>query len=152
MDWPQDTYISRRELGKFLVLTSFAFVVGQAWIWIKGWFGRAPKWPVTKIGRVSEISVGETLLFHYPDKLHPRLLVRASEHELLAYDQKCTHLSCPVIAEVDKSIFYCPCHHGTFDLKTGRVISGPPPRPLPKVKLRVQGDEIFAVGVEDRMS
>ena len=32
IDWPQDEFVERREFTKFLVLTSFAFVIGQAWI------------------------------------------------------------------------------------------------------------------------
>src|SRR5947207_5852148 len=32
IDWPQDQYVARRDFAKFLVLTSGAFAVGQAWI------------------------------------------------------------------------------------------------------------------------
>jgi len=32
IDWEQDEYVSRRELVKFMVLTSAAFAVGQAWL------------------------------------------------------------------------------------------------------------------------
>ena len=32
VDWSQDDYVSRRDLVKFLVLTSGAFVAGQGWI------------------------------------------------------------------------------------------------------------------------
>jgi Rieske Fe-S protein len=45
---------------------------------------------------------------------------------------------------------YCPCHEGTFDLATGRPVAGPPRRPLPRVRLEVRGDEIFASGLELR--
>ena len=30
---------------------------------------------------------------------------------------------------------YCPCHEGEFDIRTGEVTGGPPPRALPKVLL-----------------
>ena len=32
IDWPQDELVARRDFTKFLVLTSFAFAVGQVWI------------------------------------------------------------------------------------------------------------------------
>ena len=32
VDWPQDQFVARRDFAKFLVLTSFAFTVGQLWI------------------------------------------------------------------------------------------------------------------------
>ena len=38
VDWPQDQYVGRREFTKFMVLTSFAFVVGQICIGIGNWF------------------------------------------------------------------------------------------------------------------
>jgi Rieske Fe-S protein len=37
-----------------------------------------------------------------------------------------------------------------FDLRTGRQLAGPPPRPLPRIALEIRGDEIFATGVEVR--
>jgi hypothetical protein len=32
VDWPQDTYVARRDFAKFMVLTSAAFTIGQLWI------------------------------------------------------------------------------------------------------------------------
>jgi Rieske Fe-S protein len=37
----------------------------------------------------------------------------------------------------------CPCHNGWFDVKTGEVLQGPPPRPLKKLVVTLQGDDIF---------
>ena len=42
IDWAEDEYVSRRELVKFIVLTSAAFTVGQFWIVIKSAFGQRP--------------------------------------------------------------------------------------------------------------
>lgn len=51
---------------------------------------------------------------------------------------KCTHLACNVIWREEAGIFQCPCHSGRFD-EQGRVIGGPPTRPL--VRLDHQVDE-----------
>jgi Rieske Fe-S protein len=69
---------------------------------------------------------------------------------LFAYSQKCTHLSCAVIPRVNEGIIWCPCHEGVFDLASGRPIAGPPRRPLTRILLRVQGGDVYAVGVEER--
>jgi Rieske Fe-S protein len=54
------------------------------------------------------------------------------------------------VPRIDMGVLHCPCHEGYFDLRTGRNIAGPPPRPLPKIALESRGDEIWAVGVETR--
>jgi Rieske Fe-S protein len=69
---------------------------------------------------------------------------------LLAYSQSCTHLSCAVVPRLTEGVLHCPCHDGYFDLKTGRNIAGPPPRPLPRIELDVDGDDVYAVGVDRR--
>jgi len=54
----------------------------------------------------------------------------------------CTHLGCRVRWINDRQQFYCPCHNGVFD-KQGNVLSGPPPRPLDRYELKVDGEQIF---------
>jgi nitrite reductase/ring-hydroxylating ferredoxin subunit len=152
VDWPQDQYVARREFTKFLVLTSFAFVVGQVWVLAKLWLDRRRRPGRVEIARASEIPPGGFRVFHYPGPTDPRILVRLPDGTFVAYAQGCTHLSCPVIPEVSKGLFHCPCHSGSFDLATGRVLAGPPRRPLPVVRLEIVGDHVFAVGVEGKTS
>ena len=152
IDVPQDQYVARREFTKFLVLTSFAFVAGQAWILAKSLLGGGARLPETPIARLDELPIGGHLLFDYPAPGEPRLLVRLGAREFVAYDQRCTHLSCPVLPQVDRSRLHCPCHQGNFDLATGRPLSGPPRRPLPRVELEVRDRTVWAVGVTERTS
>ncbi len=136
---------------KFLVLTSGAFVVGQLWIGIDSLLRRGRGSPPAKrIASLTDVAVGSTMRFHYPTEKDPCLLVRPDEQTLLAYSQKCTHLACAVQPRVEEGKFHCPCHNGWFDMKTGRVLAGPPTRPLPRVKLEVRQDAIYATGVELR--
>ena len=72
------------------------------------------------------------------------------EETFVAYEQQCTHLTCPVIPEVEKGELHCPCHDGIFDLLTGRPLAGPPQRPLARVTLTVRNGQIFATGMERR--
>jgi len=151
IDWPQDHYVARRDFAKFMVLTSLAFAVGQVWIGVQNiWRRRRGALPMRKIASLSSLPVGGTLVFQYPGPHDDCILIRRSPDTLLAYSQKCTHLSCAVIPRVEQGVIRCPCHEGLFDLDTGRNIAGPPRRPLPRVELSIRGDDVYATGVKWR--
>ena len=59
------------------------------------------------------------------------LVLRDHEQKYRALSAKCTHEGCTVQYVPGESVIWCACHNGRFDLD-GRVISGPPPRPLPQ--------------------
>jgi Rieske Fe-S protein len=150
IDLAQDEYVSRRELVKFIVLTSAALTVGQFWIVLKSTFRRQPvRSAGERIASVDELSVGGAKTFTYPDGSTPRLLVRTGATTFVAYDQQCTHLLCPVVPAVEVGRLHCPCHNGWFDLHTGRPLAGPPQRALPKVMLEVREGIVYATGVEE---
>jgi nitrite reductase/ring-hydroxylating ferredoxin subunit len=150
IDWTQDEYVSRRELVKFIVLTSAAMVIGQFWIVLKSAF-RRPAAPshALPIARVDEVPIGGAKTFTYPEGSTPRLLVRTGAAAFVAYDQQCTHLLCPVVPAVDIGRLHCPCHNGWFDLETGRPVAGPPQRALPRILVEVRDGSVYATGVEE---
>ena len=39
--------------------------------------------------------------------------------------------------------FLCPCHRGQFDVKTGAVLAGPPPRPLDELAVEIRDSAVF---------
>lgn len=148
IDWPRDHHVARREFSKFLVLTSGAFVVGQGWIAAKSLVRhRRPAPPRVRIASAHDLAPGAAMMFAYPGAHDECLLIRLPDGALVAYSQKCTHLSCAVVPEVEKGILRCPCHEGIFELASGRNIAGPPPRPLPRIEIEVEGDDVYAVGV-----
>ena len=151
IDWPQDLYVERRDFLKFMVLTSGAFTAGQFWIAAQNWYRRRQgRLPIVRIASVDDLAVGGALAFTYPDEHAPCLLVRVSSSEFVAFSQTCTHLSCAVIPRPDENSFYCPCHEGRFDLRTGVPTAGPPQRPLTRIVLEMRGRDIFAVAAEER--
>ena len=151
IDWPEDHHVARRDFAKFLVLTSGAFVAGQAWIAAQSLIRhRGPPPERKRIASLSALPPGTALMFDYPGHHDPCLLVRMNDGELVAYSQKCTHLACAVVPRIDEGVLHCPCHAGYFDLATGRNIAGPPPRPLPRIELAVEGDDVYAVAVHAR--
>jgi Rieske Fe-S protein len=151
IDWPQDHYVARRDFTKFLVLTSLAFAVGQLWIAAQNvWRRRRGQPEIRKIAQLSAVPVGGVVTFDYPGEHDACILLRPQADVLVAYGQKCTHLSCAVVPRVEDGIIFCPCHEGRFDLRSGDPIAGPPPRALPRVTLKLNGDDVYATGVQLR--
>lgn len=74
------------------------------------------------------------------------------------YNGHCPHLACSYGFDQDKGIFHCPCHHGLFDLKTGAVLGGPPPRPLDSLDTKVENGILYAsyqefrAGISDKIA
>jgi cytochrome b6-f complex iron-sulfur subunit len=71
----------------------------------------------------------------------PAIVINRRGKGLIAFSRICTHLGCLVDFDRTEGRLICPCHGGTFDFE-GNVLSGPPPKPLPELPLRVEGDSI----------
>lgn len=67
---------------------------------------------------------------------------RVKEDEVIAISAGCTHLGCIVTWDGDQKIFKCPCHDGRYDTE-GRVIAGPPPKPLRRHKTKIEDGRIL---------
>jgi len=70
-----------------------------------------------------------------------KVVVFEAGGELRALDAKCTHEGCTVQFVPGDSLIWCACHNGKFDLD-GRVLSGPPPRPLVKWIASREGNDV----------
>lgn len=148
VDWESDNYVTRREMVKFLALGSLTIAGANAVIAGIPHVVKASEMPKTKVALASSIPVGGSALFSYPTAEDPCILVRQANGNLVAYSQVCTHLSCAVVHKEDDNSLFCPCHHGYFSVEEGKPYAGPPSRPLPRIRLEQEGNEIFAVGVE----
>ena len=113
-------------------------------------------YPKVRIANSKDVPLNESVLFEYPHKDRPAVLIHLADG-FVAYDSLCTHLGCqvhynkiPVLGwENSPQEIFCPCHGGVFDPKTGSVLGGPPPKPLPKVRLDIdEGGDIYANGYE----
>ena len=151
IDSAEDNYVARRDFAKFLVLTSGAFVAGQGLIAAQSLLraGRAAPHRM-RVGSLRALSPGTATTFNFPGPHDACLLLRTPAGTLLAYSQKCTHLSCAVVPRMAEGVLHCPCHNGYFEAAGGRPIAGPPRRPLPLVTLEVQDGAVYATGFELR--
>lgn len=68
-----------------------------------------------------------------------------------AYNARCTHLGCGFVYDKDANNFLCPCHQGRFDIKTGAVLAGPPPRPLDELEVEIRDSAVFVKYKEYRL-
>ena len=148
-DRDEEGQVTRREFCNFLFLTSGALFLAAA-----GFAGKSvydsrfePVYSPLKVEGAMELQPGSSLNFRYPTEADSAILVRTSDGNYYAYGQKCTHLSCPVYYDKGSAHLECPCHEGGFDVRTGNVLYGPPPRPLDQIELEVrEGGEVWAIG------
>lgn len=148
-DRDEESQVTRREFCNFLFLTSSALFAGAA-----GFAGKAvydasvhKEFTPMRIEGAKELAPGNALNFTYPNEHDSAILIRTNDGEYHAYGQKCTHLTCPVYYAKEANRLECPCHEGGFDVKTGNVLYGPPPRPLDRVEIEIRaGGEVWAIG------
>jgi cytochrome b6-f complex iron-sulfur subunit len=96
------------------------------------------------IGATKDLPVGQAKVLPVNDK--PAIVVNTAQGGIKAFSAICTHLGCVVEWNQSKQIIQCPCHDGRFNPTTGAVISGPPPAPLPPVRVAIENDQIYAGG------
>ena len=146
----EDSYVTRREFTKFLGLTSVAFLLGTlattGRTLAKRLLGQPS--PSVAVAGVGELPVGGYKLFKYR-KSDPGILLRLSEDKFVAFDQRCTHLSCPVIFDAAASQLVCPCHAGYFSAEDGRPLAGPPKRALARLEVTTQNAQVYVRRVEE---
>lgn len=147
----EDSYVTRREFTKFLGLTSLAFLLGTfatlGRTLMKRLSGEKPEG--VAVAGLAEVPIGGYKLFRYPTENDPCILLRLSEEQFVAFGQRCTHLSCPVIFEAAKKQLVCPCHEGFFSAEDGRVLAGPPKRGLPRLSVVTQDARVWVRGAEE---
>lgn len=145
-----DARRSRREFMKLLTLVSGVFSLGNIGLVVRSMRaklgGRAPGPSLRmEIPGAADLRIGASLGFTMPDEV-PGLLVRLASGALVAYDRRCTHLSCPVLWNEREGRIDCPCHRGMFDPATGEPLAGPPERPLVRVALEIRDARVWATG------
>ena len=140
--------VTRREFARYLVAGAGVMAVGNvglaAWTQLRRINTGEPR----EIIALDEVAIGEPYLFRYPEDVDPAVLLRLGDRDVVAFSQKCTHLGCVVYYEAEEDRWHCPCHEGNFEVRTGAVISGPPPRPLGRIDVEIRGDAIWALGYE----
>lgn len=103
--------------------------------------------PGLVIAGAADIPVGGSAIFQYPTPNDPCILIRTGPDSYVAYSRICTHAACPVFYQAGTNVLACPCHGGVYSITDGAVLQGPPPRPLPRIRLEWRGQTLLAAGV-----
>jgi cytochrome b6-f complex iron-sulfur subunit len=72
------------------------------------------------------------------------VMLEKADNEVRAFSAICTHLGCSVQWHPEEKKFICPCHQGIYDFN-GNVVSGPPPRPLEKLPVKLHDGQVFVL-------
>jgi len=104
-------------------------------------------WPAARGGGAERVEVegaaalevGQSKLVQLGSK--PAIVVR-DRLGFRAFSAVCTHLGCLVRWDGARQEFLCPCHAAVFD-SAGRVVSGPPPAPLPELAVKQIEDKVY---------
>jgi succinate dehydrogenase / fumarate reductase iron-sulfur subunit len=108
--------------------------------WIRA--GGVDAFPAGEVSTV-RLTYAETNGFYVQERIRPIMVWRQPQtHEFVVYSSACTHLGCTVRWDANQKLFLCACHGGAFNLD-GSVKSGPPPRPLDRLALRIDSGNLL---------
>lgn len=125
-------------LGTGIVASIASFIYPAIRYIIPPVVGESPSRSVVA-AKVAELKRNSGKIFKFGSR--PALLVRTADGNFQAFSAVCTHLNCTVQYREDLHQIWCACHNGLYDLE-GRNVSGPPPRPLEKYEVHVQGEDV----------
>lgn len=116
-------------------------------------FARPPKRAWTKIAEADGVEIGVPVKVDFTEDVNDAWvegralrsvwLYTEDGESFTAFSGVCTHLGCSFFFETEKKLYHCPCHHGLFDMKTGAVVGGPPPRALDTLQAKVEDGAVY---------
>jgi Rieske Fe-S protein len=157
---PSDAAQDKRRTLSILVNTTVA-LIGGAFSALLGVFAIRPakaaareRW--VRAGTLSELTAHVPIPrvlavpradgWYRPRSRETVFLIWDGARQVRVFSATCSHLGCQVLWDTKDKKFRCPCHGGVYDA-TGKVIDGPPPRPLTIIDARVEGDDAVLVKV-----
>ncbi|MEW5938569.1 MAG: ubiquinol-cytochrome c reductase iron-sulfur subunit [Chloroflexota bacterium] len=141
-------------VGAFVGIPAIAYLIDPA-------LKSASKEAWIPVGKLADIPLGKPFPFSFTRvqvngwertaASHGGFVIRKSEedNDLLILNSKCTHLACTVNWKEEANAFLCPCHDAKFDPQ-GKVLDGPPPRPLDRFEeFRVSDEGVLEIFVKE---
>lgn len=109
--------------------------------WVE--LGKAAELPVGRVHRVNYSTRATDAWREVTKKGAVYIFSKDGGTTFMALDATCTHLGCMVQWKEDDQRYACPCHAGYFT-QEGQVISGPPPRPLRQLPVKIENGVVYA--------
>jgi nitrite reductase/ring-hydroxylating ferredoxin subunit len=73
-----------------------------------------------------------------------RVLVANVDGSFFALRDTCGHAGAPLsTGELVGYVLECPLHYACFDVRTGKLLSGPVSADVPSYQVRVEGDTVY---------
>lgn len=132
-------------------------IAGILGVPLGGFFGlpalREREFAWAEVGPTDQFKVGEIKFVLlkplkrpvWPEEA-PKMAVfvsRKADGSFDVFHSHCTHVGCPINWSPQAQRFFSPCHGGVFD-RDGRVLAGPPPRPLDRHEWKVENEVLYA--------
>jgi cytochrome b6-f complex iron-sulfur subunit len=95
----------------------------------------------TELAKLADIPIGQAVAAKLPDG-SPAIVCQPAAGTASCFSAICTHLGCTVIPAGKE--LHCPCHGSVYEAATGAVISGPAPRPLPRIAVHVASGSVVS--------
>jgi Rieske Fe-S protein len=89
------------------------------------------------LGSLADIPVGGGKFF----EAQKVVVTQPTAGQVKAFSTTCTHQGC-TINKIDGDLLRCPCHMSGFRITDGSVESGPAPKPLPSVSVKVENGQV----------
>lgn len=136
----KESLFTRREFLNWSLVASFttlmATVVGPVWRFtFPGEVGPEPT--EVELKDFPELLPRSGKIFKFGRR--PAIMLKTPDGNLKAFTAVCTHFECTVQYKNDTNQIWCACHNGFYDTD-GKVVSGPPPKPLEEYDVTVEKD------------
>ena len=114
----------------------------------------------TELGNTADFKPGAPTLIRWNEEakdgwvstlLYRAVWVYNDNGNYKVWNPKCTHLGCLTYYNDQTNTIDSPCHAGIFGLPDGRVVSGPPPRPLDLLQSKVQDNKVYCIYQDFRL-
>ncbi len=102
--------------------------------------GKEPDFVVLNAGDFLGIPSNSVKPFAWGGKLG--FFMKRGDGTTAALKGVCTHMECNITYKPEVKKFYCACHKGWFD-ENGKVVEGPPPKPLEFFDVKVENDKLI---------
>lgn len=135
---PHSASVPPSRRGFFAALGGVALAV---FAWPRALFAGGKSWVAVPLAKAPKLqAVGGSLMTRIRGK--QLLLVRDDQDSAHALEAICPHEGCEVDYLSESKQIECPCHDARFALD-GKVLQGPPPRPLQTYPAIVDGNRIL---------
>jgi len=103
-----------------------------------------------KIAKTGDLAPGEVNVYEVEDH---RVALCNVEGEFYAIEDVCTHDAGPLDqGELIGSQIKCPRHGAKFDVTTGKALTLPAIKPVPRHDVKVAGDDVYVALSEAKVS